>query len=506
MNTDPPRTSHITGYNRRAFIKQAAAATLGAPLVMGCTGGRTQSGKKRNVVFILSDDHRYDALSGLNHPIAQTPSMDRLLRNGICYKNAFVTHSLCSPSRASILTGLYSHQHGVIDNKTPLDSRFPTFPSLLQKEGYTTGFIGKWHMGGSNDSPRTGFNRWISFRGQGRWFDNVLNIDGDYHQSKGYVSDVITDFSLDFIRENKDRPFCLFISHKAVHEDFTPAPRHKGRFKDVTVPRPVTFPDTDNNYRDKPHWVRRQRDSLHGVDGLGYTHKLDLDGFNSRYAECLLGLDESIGAVTDLLAKEGLLEETLIIYMGDNGFQFGEHGLIDKRVMYEESIRVPLLIHCPALTGGGRVVDEMILNLDIAPTILEAAGLQVPGSMHGKSFFCSIKNEELPDWRKDFLYQYFWEAAYPMTPTIRGIRTEKYSYIKSYGVWDTHELYDIQSDPYQTTNLLADIPLYRNWGGYERALEKHLKDPELRMLVDGFENRIPQILQQTGGTSKPGWS
>ena len=413
---------------------------------------------------------------------------------------AFVTTSLCSPSRASILTGLYAHKHNVIDNKSLLPAGTPAFSVEMQKSGYRTGFVGKWHMGGSSDKPRPGFDRWVSLLGQGQWFDPPFNIDGEHRIIKGYVSDIITEYSLDFIKNNKDKPFLLYMSHKAVHENFTPAPRHKGKLKDLRVPRPVTYSETEENFDDKPAWVKRQRSSMHGVDGLWDEHHVNLDEFNSRYAECLLGLDDSVGAITDYLEKEGLLEDTLIIYMGDNGFQFGEHGLIDKRVMYEESIRVPFFVHCPALSPGGRTVEEMILNIDIAPTLLDAAGLPVPSTMHGMSFLPFIKGDSA-GWRKDFLYEYMWEDSFPMTPTIRGLRTEKYSYIKSYGTWDRYELYDIENDPHQTKNLLGNIPPPKSG----KMPDSHIKDPDLKKLVDGFQKRIVQILEETDGNLKPDW-
>jgi len=327
-----------------------------------------------------------------------------------------------------------------------------------------------------------------------------FNIDGIRQKPEGYVSDLITEFSLDFLKKNKDHSFFLYMSHKAVHEDFTPAPRHKGKFKYVKMARPVTFPDTDENYSDKPDWVRRQRESCHGIDGLSYTHNIDIDGFNSRYADCLFGLDESIGALTDYLEKEELLEDTLIVYMGDNGFQFGEHGLIDKRVMYEESIRVPFFVHCPSLTAGGRVVEEMILNIDVAPSLLEAGGTPIPPAMHGRYFMPLIKEHTI-EWRKDFLYEYFWEDSYPMTPTIRGLRTDRYSYIKSYGTWDKYELYDIKNDPYQTKNLIGDVIPSKSG----KTPENHIKNPELKRLVDGFEKRIIRILEKTDGNVKSSW-
>ncbi|MGB9605023.1 MAG: sulfatase-like hydrolase/transferase, partial [Bryobacteraceae bacterium] len=213
---------------RKEFLRTAASA----PALL------TQAGKRRNLVFILSDDHRYDFMSCAGHPFLKTPNLDRMARGGVWFRNAFVTTSLCSPSRASILSGLYVHAHGVTDNITPLPPHVVTFPQILQKHGYRTGYIGKWHMGGESDDPRPGFDRWISFRGQGVYYNPVLNFDGQRRQVKGYVTDILTEEALKFIEENKGRPFLLYLGHKAVHHEFLPAERHKQLYSDVPLPYP----------------------------------------------------------------------------------------------------------------------------------------------------------------------------------------------------------------------------------------------------------------------------
>jgi len=481
---------------RRSFLLSggtAAAVAAKASVIPAAAPG------KRNIIFILIDDLRFDTFSFMGHPVVQTPNIDRLAHNGVHFKNAFVTTSLCSPSRATILSGLYSHQHTILDNSTPFPDSVPTFPVLLQKMGYRTGFIGKWHMGGESDKPRPGFHRWVSFRGQGVYANPTFNIDGAQTKREGYVTDLITDYSLDFIRQNRERPFMLYMSHKAVHADFTPAPRDTGKYRDAAVPRPRSFADAEENYRGRPDWVHRQRNSWHGVDGM-YNKTVDFDGFYRRYCETILGVDDSVGRVLSALEKENLLDDTLIMFMGDNGFLFGEHGLIDKRCMYEPSIRVPLIAHCPALTRGARVRDEMTLNLDIAPTILDAAGADIPSSMRGRSFLGLIQGRDIP-WRKEFLYEYFWERAYPQTPTVLGLRTDEYSFMRHHGVWDLYELYDIRKDPDQMHNLLGHVHLTTESGD---ALNL-IREPELRKLLNDLQGRLFGILKETGARMEPSW-
>ena len=311
--------------------------------------------RRRNVIFILADDHRYDAMGFLKaQPWLETPQMDRLAHEGAHFKNAFVTTALCSPSRASILTGVYAHKHRIVDNNTPIPPGTTFFPSYLQKAGYKTSFIGKWHMGAESDNPQPGFDNWVSFLGQGSYWPvrNGLNVNGKKVAQKGYITDELTDYALDWLGTiPREQPYFLYLSHKAVHADFQPAPRHKGMYKDAKFVYPPTMAASGEMAQHRPMWVQNQRNSWHGVD-YPYHSVLDVGEYYKRYAETLMGVDESIGRVLGALDKRGQLDSTLVIYMGDNGFAFGEHGLIDKRTAYEESMRVPLLARCPELFPG----------------------------------------------------------------------------------------------------------------------------------------------------------
>jgi N-acetylglucosamine-6-sulfatase len=432
-----------------------AAAAVPAEIVPKPIAGA----KPRNVVFILSDDHRYDAIGFLGHPFATTPVMDSMAANGAYVKNALVTTSLCSPSRASILTGLYTFRHRVIDNNRPIPPGTVYFPQYLQKAGYATAFIGKWHMGGESDAPQPGWDRWVSFAGQGHYLpptpDSTLNVDGRREKQVGYITTQLTDYAIDWLESQKpdDKPFFLYLSHKAVHANFTPEERYDGSCKDVPFIRPATEGTTAEN-RLAPRWLRDQRNSWHGVD-FPYHSELDIERYYKRYCETLRSVDDSIGRVLGQLKKMGIHDETLVIYMGDNGFMFGEHGLIDKRVAYEASMRVPMLVQCPDLIKGGSVLDQMIANIDIGPTIMEAMGLETPPHMDGTSFLPLARGESIP-WREHFLYVYYWEKNFPQTPTTFALRTPTHKYITYYGLWDADELYDIEADPDEATNLLYD--------------------------------------------------
>ncbi len=433
--------------------------------------------KPRNVIFILSDDHRYDFMGFTGRvPGLQTPNMDRLAKEGAFLRNAFVTTALCSPSRASILTGQYAHTHTVVDNQSPAPASLIYFPQYLQKAGYQTAFFGKWHMGGETDDPRPGFNEWVSFRGQGVYYNPLLNINGKHVQYKdsAYITDILTDLSLDWLKKrDKNKPFFLYLSHKAVHEREAPAKRDVDAYKDLPIRYPVSMyasagpqskkftrgnqADTSGyffNYTDIPNWVRAQRHSWHGVDYM-YNETITFDEFYQRYLETLLGVDNSIGRVLAYLKENGLDEQTLVIYMGDNGFAFGEHGLIDKRTAYEESMRVPLLARCPALIKPGITIEQMILNLDIAPTVLELAGIRKPAQVQGYSFVPLLKSQQIP-WRDRLFYEYYWENAFPQTPTQYAVRTDQYKFIRTQGTWDIDQLFDLKKDPYEINNLIRD--------------------------------------------------
>jgi len=475
--------------HRRKFLQTvgigSALLTLhGSPMAKA---RMSQSGPRRNVIFILTDDHRYDAFSFMGHPFLETPNFDRMAANGAHLKNAFVTTSLCSPSRASILTGQYAHRHGVVDNSTLVPEGTNFFPELLQQAGYNTAFIGKWHMGGSSDEPRRGFNHWVSFRGQGRYYPTegyTWNVNGERVPMEGYVTDELTDYAIDWLDEqNEDTPFFLYLSHKAVHDPFEPAERHQGRYANEPMPRPDSMANTEENYEGKPMWVRNQRNSWHGVD-------FPYQGGNDRsteqlyrdYCETFLAVDENVGRLMDYMESEGILDGTLIIYMGDNGFQWGEHGLIDKRTAYEASIRVPMLAHCPDLIEAGSVIEGQVANIDIGPTVLEAAGIPTPDQMDGTSFLQLLSGDD-PDFREEMLYEYFWEYSFPHTPTLHALRTNKYKYIRYYGIWDLNELYDLENDPMETTNLFES--------------EEH------QDVVDQMHNRLEEVLVETDGLEIP---
>lgn len=445
--------------------------------------------KPMNVVFILSDDHRYDFMGFTGKvPFLKTPNMDKMAQQGAHIQNAFVTTSLCSPSRASILTGQFSHRHQVIDNQSLVADSSKFFPQYLQAAGYETAFFGKWHMGEHHADPRKGFDHWVSFRGQGKYYNPTLNINGKEvaYKDSTYVTDLLTEEATDWLSQrDPNKPFFAYLSHKGVHAEFYPAKRHQGEYETNEPSYPVTmFPEKKNpdyNYEDVPNWVKNQRYSWHGVDYM-YHNTIKFDEFYQRYTETLLSIDESIGKVLAQLEESGQLDNTLVFYMGDNGFSFGEHGLIDKRHAYEESIRVPLLVY-----GGKDLiktpkVQQMIQNIDIGPTILDMAGLKKPKSMDGESFYPILKGES-PEWRERIYYEYFWERPFPQTPTVHAVRTDKYKFIRYYGIWDINELYDLENDPMEMNNLI--------------------RSPEHQDLIKQLRADLFTWLDETGGMAIP---
>jgi len=491
--------------SRRSFMAASGAAALGVASVGRAAAGRPASAqaasKGRNIVFVLIDDLRYDGF-GIENPFFETPAIDALAKGGVVFDRAFVTTSLCSPSRACTLSGQYAHRHGVLDNNTALPSDTPTFPQELQKAGYRTGYVGKWHMGGESDAPRPGFDRWVSFRGQGVYLNPTFNIDGEKVKRDGHVTDLITDYAEEFIRQDDARPFCLYVGHKAVHAMFEPAERHKGSYAQKTWPRPASMADTEENYRGKPAWVRAQRNSWHGVDGM-YNGDCDFDTFTRAYAETLRGVDDSVARLVDVLREKGLLESTLFIFTSDNGFQFGEHGLIDKRTMYEASIRVPLIVHCPELCAGGQRRREMVLNIDHGATILEAAGVAIPESVQGASFYGMLTGEKRP-WRDAWLYEYFWERSFAQTPTVLGVRMDRYKLMQFHGIWDRYELYDLDNDPDEMNNLLAEF-IVKNEGGPLDNLISARATGEVKAAWDLTSRRLRELLKETGCNPEPRW-
>jgi N-acetylglucosamine-6-sulfatase len=466
--------------NRRQAISRLAGIPLAGRLAAA-------QGKPRNVIFILTDDHRYDALGFLKgQSFLETPHLDRLAREGAHFANAFVTTALCSPSRATILTGVYAHRHRIVDNNTAIPPGTVFFPQYLQRAGYRTAFIGKWHMGNADDAPQPGFDHWVSFRGQGSYLPvkDGLNVNGKRAPQKGYITDELTDYAIEWLRSlDRNQPYFLYLSHKAVHSEFIPAERHAGRYKNAVFVPPATMAATGKMAQHRPMWVQNQRNSWHGVE-YPYHSDLDIGEYYKRYAETLLAVDESLGRVLKELEGRGQLDSTLVIYMGDNGFAFGEHGLIDKRTAYEESMRVPLLARCPELFSGGRRVEAMAANLDIMPTVLDACGVAIPQGLDGQSWLPLVRGEPA-GWRQELLYEYYWERNFPQTPTVHALRTDRYKFIRCHGIWDIDELYDLKEDPLEANNLIFSA--------------------EHRTRIAEMRKRLFAVLEQTGGRSMPLW-
>ena len=459
----------------------------------------SQDDGPRTVIFILTDDQRFDELGFMN-PVLETPNMDQLAAEGIHFENTFVTTALCSPSRATILTGQYMHSHGVVDNNQPAKAGSVYFPSYLREAGYETAFIGKWHMGGHRDDPQPGFDYWLSFPGQGDYYPRKkrngqmsrFNINGTHVKQKGYITDELTDYTLNWLEKERDasKPYFLYLSHKAVHANFDPAERHRDQYSDAEIAVPASQADTPENYRGKPLWVKNQRNSWHGVD-FPYHSDLDVKEYKRQYHRALSAVDDSLGRILAWLKENDLDDDTAVFLMGDNGFLFGEHGLIDKRNAYEESMRVPLIARIPGARRG-YVVEEVAANLDIAPTMLDIAGVEdMPSQFAGASLLPLARGEEVPEWRDSLLYEYYWEFNFPSTPTTFAVRTDRFKLIQYHGIWDTDELYDLENDPNEMNNLIED-PRYLE---VKVALRRQLYD---QLAIDG-EHAVPYTRKWSSG-------
>ncbi|NJM55493.1 MAG: sulfatase [Verrucomicrobiae bacterium] len=436
----------------------------------------------RNIIFILSDDHRWDFLGFMPEApsFLETPHLDRMAREGAHLRNAFVSTSLCSPSRASILTGQYMHHHRVVDNQRPEPPDIRFFPEHLRRAGYRTAFFGKWHMGHDSDEPRKGFDHWAGFRGQGDYANPELNINGQRRRFEGYSTDVLTDLAVEWMRDpQRTKPFFLYLSFKAPHYPFEPAPRHLGSYDKFPVPRPPTMANTEENYATQPRWVRERRYGIHGVDHME-TGNFDndpvpsFDALYRRFCEAVHSIDENVGRVLKAVEESGQRENTLVVYMGDNGFALGEHGFYDKRDAFETSIRVPLLAWAPGVIKPGTVLAPMVQNIDIAPTLLDCAGAAAPADapkMDGRSFWPMLLGRTIP-WRDHILYEYHWEWNFPATPTTFAIRTDRWKYIYYHGLWDADSLHDLETDPLERHNLIR-VPAFAERAA---ALRKQLFD------------------------------
>ncbi len=448
------------GLSRRQFLAQAGA-TVGSAMATGLIGCRAENttyltegvpipvaiepwlgdgGQRPNFIFILTDDHRWDHLSIMGHPFLETPNMDRLAREGVLFENAFVTTSLCSPSRASILTGQYARTHGVQNNLTPWNEDNVTFLELLAAAGYRNAFIGKWHMPGRLPSLR-GVDQFVTFTvqaGQGRYFDCPLVINGEETERPGrYITRDLTEFAIDFIRKQEDNPFCLYLSHKAVHHQFLPPSNLEGIYANADLSMLPEEYFSLQTTMDSNIWE--------GVLGFMENHY-------RNYCETLVGVDRELGRLLEELDDLGLSENTAIIYASDNGYSWGEHVITGKRWAFEENMRIPFIVRYP---GGfpvqNRRQSEMVLNIDLGPTILDLAGLPIPEYIQGSSIRPLLMQEEVP-WRDSFLYEYFKDFPYNV-PAHQALRTDQYLYV-TYEKGREPELYAIKEDPRTLNDII----------------------------------------------------
>ncbi|KPL09697.1 MAG: hypothetical protein AMS26_22540 [Bacteroides sp. SM23_62] len=437
---------------------------------------------KPDILFILIDDQAWNVLGkDGRYPFLKTPNLDQLSKEGLVFENAFVTTSLCSPSRACFMTGCYAHTNGVyINSYSDPDPGVPFLPKVLQKAGYETAFLGKWHMKRGSE-PREGFDYWLSFDGQGKYIDPDLNENGREFIEKGYMTDILTDYAVRWLEKPREKPFCLFLWHKAVHAPFTPAPRDSSAFGDAMIPEYENWYD---DMEDKPEWLRRGW--YYGVhnqpwkesEGKPVPDKIEPKPWDPKiprvmnYLRAMLAVDESYGRIRNTLEELDILDNTIIVFSSDNGYFIGAHQRGDKRLMYEESIRIPLIIRYPDIVEAGSRNTEFVLNTDIAPTLIELAGAEVPGEMQGASLVPLLNNEAV-DWRESFLYEYFQEAYAPGFVTMTGVRNKKYKYIEYPNLTgDINELYDLEMDPGEMDNLINSPEYQSVKSGMIKELEK----------------------------------
>lgn len=444
--------------NKLLSITGLGLCTVG---IATCSTPARQSDTKPNVVFILLDDLSFDAIeSSGRYPFLQTPNITRLQNEGVTFENFFCTMSLSSPSRACFLTGVYPHMHGATQNDHRVDPMWETYkpyPELLQGNGYQSAFIGKMHNAelSGTEQVRPGFDYWLGFKGQGDYFNPQLNENGRDFKAQGYMTDLLNDYAANWLTKKRDpkQPFSLCLWHKAVHMPFKPAPRHLGSYACDSLPLPPNGNGVER-YEGKPEWQRYKKtfDRIWENDPLWNPHfKQPLD-----IMETLLAVDESIGNIYATLEQIGELDNTILIFSSDNGYFMGEHGFWDKRISYEESMRIPMIIRYPKLIKGGTSIKQICLNVDIAPTLLELAGVAIPEYTQGKSL-APLFEGKTDNWRESFLFEYFVDDAYPYAgPTQLTIRTDRYKLVDCFLENDIDELYDLENDPGEMKNLIND--------------------------------------------------
>lgn len=456
-----------------------------------------------NILFIMSDDHAFHAISAYTEMnkrrniINQTPNIDRIGREGAIFTDCYCTNSICTPSRANILTGKYSHMTGITTLATKMDNRMDNFAKILQKNGYQTAMIGKWHLGFRKGNHPAGFDYWNVLPDQGFYHNPIMIEMGRWGWKRGYTTDLITDYSMAWLKKrNKEKPFLLMCHHKAPHRPWSPDEKHKDMYKDVLIPYPETFYDNYENRADAAEHatMRISRDFNYddmklrkSWNPLGYIKMPEeSDEFKSKkaftewkyqryikdYLRCIASVDDNIGRLLDFLENEGTLDDTIVIYTSDQGFFLGDHGWYDKRFMYEESLRMPFLIRYPKEIESGTIISDIITNIDFAETFLDFAGVEIPDEMQGYSFRPILNGNVPEDWQDAVYYRYWENGTMHKVYSHYGIRTKDYKLIYYYcdplgqkgARVDEHkpewELFDLKKDPYEIKNVY-DEPEYK---------------------------------------------
>ncbi len=521
--------------NRRNALKTLGAGTaaMAFPAVM-TRGARTN---RPNILYIMTDDHTVQAMSCYGSRINRTPNLDRIAETGMRFDNCFCTNSICAPSRAVILTGKYSHLNGVTDNVRSLDPSTRLYPHILRDAGYRTAMIGKWHL----KSDPSDFDYWNILPGQGAYYNPDFIEMGERKNYRGYVTDIITDIALDWLDSGTGGdPFCMIYQHKAPHRNWQPGPQHLYMYDDEEIPEPPTLfddyatrsdaarrqtmaiaddmypaydlkitPPAPDNERDQRLWENtfgrltdeQKREWRRAYDPRNEAfRRLDPQGrdlvrmqyqrYIKDYLRCVASVDDNVGRVLDFLDETGLADNTIVVYTSDQGFYLGEHGWYDKRFMYEESLRMPFLVRYPGVTAPGSVNGDIVVNIDFAPTFLDAAGAPVPGDMQGRSIVPLLAGRTPADWRKAMYYHYYEHPSEHNVMRHYGVRTERYKLIHFYYDIDAWELYDLEKDPHELYNVHGD-PAY---AGVLRELTAELD--RLRAHYGDSEELTQRILRE----------
>ncbi len=512
---------------RQAALRMAIGGVLMFAVVLGVRAAeeRPKTAPRPNILFIFSDDHASQAIGAYGSTVAKTPRIDRLAAEGMRFRHCLCTNSICGPSRATVLTGKYSHLNGFKDNNAKFDGSQQTVPRLLQKAGYQTAIIGKWHL----VTEPTGFDHWEVLPGQGQYYNPEFLTAAGQVKRFGYVTDIIADRTIEWLgRRDRSKPFLLMCHHKAPHRSWEPAPRHLTLFDGVTIPEPPTLfddyanrcsgakeqemtidrhmtlhadlklPPAPDDQSADAQMYRRQRGRMTEEQRRAWNahydpineafRKANLAGkdlvrwkyqrYMKDYLACIASVDDSVGRVLDYLEREGLADNTVVIYSSDQGFYLGEHGWYDKRWMYEESLQMPLIVRWPGVIKPGSVDGHLVSNLDFAETFLELAGAKIPDDMQGRSMVPVLRGEPPSDWRKSFYYHYYEYPEPHRVPPHYGVRTETHKLIY-YPRTDEWELFDLAKDPDELRSVYGD-PAYadkvRELKAELKRLREHYRD------------------------------